>query len=902
MKLSRFSSDWIAVTLFGLGLLAGAGNAIAQRPMGIDVSSFQENINWTDVKNGGYTFAWAKATQGNYYIDAYFTENEANAKAAGVYIGAYDFADYNSLQGTNGANTEAAYFWNEAGPYVTVGGYYMMPMLDVEEALTNNTGSTVTTWVNQWCDDIVADAAAKGVTVKPIVYTYTSFASDYLGSSVTQWPLWMASPNGENPQTGAPNSTSPWSTWTFWQYDTSDTSVPGITTGQCDQDVFNGTAGTLLNYLIGGGGTAAPAGATLYWDPNDNYASPGSGGTGNWDLSTANWWYTGTSNWLWTSSGSDIPVFAGTAGTVTLNASLSSGSLTFTTPGYIITGTGNTLSFRGGPTISVPPPSSSPTYIDCILSGSSYTVTGGGVLVLNNTANTSTPFVIESNSTLEITSSAVAGSSGTVTISGGSTLLNSDATSGDAFLSSSINIVMGTGGGYLNDSTSLSYGGVISGSGSLTKVSSGRGVGGTMTLTGTNTYTGSTTISQGTLALGSTGSINDSSAIIINAGTAFDVSAIASYTLSSSTTLSASGTSTAAAIKGGTTVSLGSRPITLTYDGSHPALTISQGTLSLNGNAFTVNGSTLAVGTYTIVQQTSGNISSSGSYSVTGTAIGAGTTAAISVSGGNVVLTIADTTTTTLNSLSASTYGQSVTFTATIAPTPSGGTAQFYDNSVALGSPMTVSSGHASYTSSKLAVGSHPITASYSGTTGYAASTTASASTQQVNQASLGITASAQSKTYGTLLTFGSGSTNFTSSGLQNSETVGTVTLAVSGNGGATSAPVGTYIITPSAATGGTFTAGNYNITYNTGTLTVNLPPNTTPVTITGATLLTNGVQMTFAGTPGYVYLIEVATNLAPPITWTTLSTNAADSNGLFNFTDTNASNYNDRYYQTVAQ
>jgi trimeric autotransporter adhesin len=423
-----------------------------------------------------------------------------------------------------------------------------------------------------------------------------------------------------------------------------------------------------------------------------------------------------------------------------------------------------------------------------------------------------------------------------------------------------------------------------------------------LTLTGTNTYMGSTTISQGVLALGSTGSISNSSAIIISAGTTFDVSAIAAYALSSSNTLSASGTASAATIKGGTTVSLGSRPITLTYDGSHPALTISQGTLSLNGNAFTVNGSALAIGTYTIIQQTSGNITSSGSYSVTGTAIGSGKTAAISVSSGNVVLTITDITTTTLNTLSASTYGQSVTFTATVAPTPSGGTVQFYDNGVALGSPMTVSGGTASYMTSTLAVGSHPITATYSGVTLYATSTTASASTQQVNKAALSITASAQSKTYGTLLTFGSGSTQFTSSGLQNSETIGTVTLAVSGNGGATSAPVGTYTITPSAATRGTFTAANYTITYNTGTLTVNLPPNTIPVTITSATLLTNGVQMNFTGTPGYVYLIEGATNLTPPTTWATLSTNAADSNGLFNFTDTNASNYNGRYYQTVAQ
>jgi len=94
--------------------------------------------------------------------------------------------------------------------------------------------------------------------------------------------------------------------------------------------------------------------------------------------------------------------------------------------------------------------------------------------------------------------------------------------------------------------------------------------------------------------------------------------------------------------------------------------------------------------------------------------------------------------------------------------------------------------------------------------------------TLTVNAASLTITANNDSKDYGDTKSYGSGSTAFTSSGLQNSQTIGSVTLSVSSNGGSASAPVTTYTITPSSATGGTFTANNYNITYNTGTLTVN--------------------------------------------------------------------------------
>jgi outer membrane protein assembly factor BamB len=91
--------------------------------------------------------------------------------------------------------------------------------------------------------------------------------------------------------------------------------------------------------------------------------------------------------------------------------------------------------------------------------------------------------------------------------------------------------------------------------------------------------------------------------------------------------------------------------------------------------------------------------------------------------------------------------------------------------------------------------------------------------TLTVTPAPLTITANDQVKELGQTLAFGPGSTQFTSSGLQNGETIGTVTLTSSG--GAASAPIRTYSIIPSAATAGTFSPVNYSITYVSGTLTV---------------------------------------------------------------------------------
>jgi gliding motility-associated-like protein len=82
-----------------------------------------------------------------------------------------------------------------------------------------------------------------------------------------------------------------------------------------------------------------------------------------------------------------------------------------------------------------------------------------------------------------------------------------------------------------------------------------------------------------------------------------------------------------------------------------------------------------------------------------------------------------------------------------------------------------------------------------------------------IAKAQLNITATNTSKSYGTALTVVTGSTNFTSSGLKNGETIGSVTLTYGAGGPATAVP-GPYIgsITPSAPTGGAFLLSNYTL------------------------------------------------------------------------------------------
>jgi large repetitive protein len=84
------------------------------------------------------------------------------------------------------------------------------------------------------------------------------------------------------------------------------------------------------------------------------------------------------------------------------------------------------------------------------------------------------------------------------------------------------------------------------------------------------------------------------------------------------------------------------------------------------------------------------------------------------------------------SSLDPSTFGQSVTLTATVSPTTATGSVQFLDGSAVLDT-VVLSSGRAALTLSTLAVGAHKITAAYSGDTNYN-SAVSGPMTQNVNQ------------------------------------------------------------------------------------------------------------------------------------------------------------------------
>jgi len=320
--------------------------------------------------------------------------------------------------------------------------------------------------------------------------------------------------------------------------------------------------------------------------------------------------------------------------------------------------------------------------------------------------------------------------------------------------------------------TNSTFSGVIqnsSGTLALTKIGLG-----TFTLNGADTYTGNTTISNGTLALGASGSLS-SSTVNINAGSTFDVSAQASFTWSGSGGVTANGTgtgvgSTASTIKGGTSVNLGSAPVTLNYtpttffgDLTHPVAYVSAGSLTLNGAVTVVNNgaSPLSVGSYLLISQASGSISGSPTLNtVTGQGLATQTAGGLVVNSGSVFMVVTSTAplsaTATLTrhagTVASTTYGDALSFDVSMNPSSATGMISLKDDSGVVLGTGTLSAGACTITPAlnALIAGTHTnITANYGGDNNYGSSVSAPLSTQTVAQKVLTVaTATANNKDY----------------------------------------------------------------------------------------------------------------------------------------------------------
>jgi GH25 family lysozyme M1 (1,4-beta-N-acetylmuramidase) len=262
LKLFRLSLPLpiFLVALFGSPF--GAQAAVDVK--GIDVSHWQGTINWTSVKNAGYSFAFMKATQGNTYNDPTFATNLTGATSKGIYVGPYHFCDLNT-DTTNSQDpvNEANHFLAIIKPYYQT-GMYLPPVADVEGFPSFGSTAEAKAFTSAWVQTF-SDTIYDSIGMRPIIYTSKSKATSYYTNAVAAthelWLAWWKGTGVTSPPVAS--DTSAWGIWQFWQWSDGADSVAqsqpvsGIS-GNVDRDVFFGTLDQLRNLRFGKDATAKP--------------------------------------------------------------------------------------------------------------------------------------------------------------------------------------------------------------------------------------------------------------------------------------------------------------------------------------------------------------------------------------------------------------------------------------------------------------------------------------------------------------------------------------------------------------------------------------------------------------------------------------------------------------------
>ena len=194
---------------------------------GIDVSAIQGNIDWQSVAAAGYQFCVCRCGVGNGGKDSFYDRNIASATAAGLKVAAYHFVY--PLPPASGQPLRDPV--KQAQLHVGWAGSVPVVCCDLEWP----TPQDWTKWgcsaaqIVQWTVTYLqAYEAASGI--KPVVYTYPSFASSiHLPADFGQtYKLWIAS------YTASPAVPAPWTDWVMWQNSGGTQHLPNGVAVDCD--------------------------------------------------------------------------------------------------------------------------------------------------------------------------------------------------------------------------------------------------------------------------------------------------------------------------------------------------------------------------------------------------------------------------------------------------------------------------------------------------------------------------------------------------------------------------------------------------------------------------------------------------------------------------------------------
>ena len=201
---------------------------------GVDVSHWQNDIDWKALRTQGANFAFIKATEGGKHLDRLFMQNWHGAREAGIPRGAYHFFFW-----CRSAEEQAKWFIRNVPKEKGA----LPPVLDVEwygnkrSCPRKPPRATVLNKMKVFMDKLEAHYGQR-----PIIYTTPDFYEDNLQGQFKGHSFWLRSV-AAHPRKRYPNRP-----FAFWQYSGTGTSKRGVET-QIDLNVFNGSVEGWHNWL-----------------------------------------------------------------------------------------------------------------------------------------------------------------------------------------------------------------------------------------------------------------------------------------------------------------------------------------------------------------------------------------------------------------------------------------------------------------------------------------------------------------------------------------------------------------------------------------------------------------------------------------------------------------------------
>ena len=200
---------------------------------GVDVSSYQGDINWNILSSQNISFAFIKATEGSSYVDECFAYNFEQAQKTSLAVGAYHFFSYDSE-----GKTQAENFIRTVVPFEGM----LPPVIDLEFYGENEQIPPKRADVETQLKTMLA-LLEEHYNQKPIIYATEKSYNLYLSYDYEEYVIWIRNVISKPKVSDNRN-------WTFWQF-TNREKLDGYTGKEkyIDVNVFQGDMEKYTAYL-----------------------------------------------------------------------------------------------------------------------------------------------------------------------------------------------------------------------------------------------------------------------------------------------------------------------------------------------------------------------------------------------------------------------------------------------------------------------------------------------------------------------------------------------------------------------------------------------------------------------------------------------------------------------------